>query len=147
VSSAGQPDPGIHADSDAVAERCRASIHRYVSRLVRDATIADDLTQETFLRVHQHLEKLKDAAAVEAWLYRIATNVCYDHFRRRENREPALTLPSPDEDRDDAEAEEDALRPDQLLEQREMSDCVLRFLVELPLDSPPGAASPRPPGL
>jgi RNA polymerase sigma-70 factor, ECF subfamily len=132
VSSAGQPEPGIHADSGAIAERYRASIRRYLARLAGDASIADDLTQETFLRVHQHLEKLKDAAAVEAWLYRIATNVCYDRFRTREHREPALPLPGPDEDRDDAVVEEDALRPDQLLEQREMSDCVLRFLVELP---------------
>lgn len=132
MSSAGQPEPGIHVDSGAVAERYRALIQRYVSRLVGDATIADDLTQETFLRVHQHLGKLKDAAAVEAWLYRIATNVCYDHFRRREHREPALPLLSPDEDGEGAGGEEDALRPDQLLEQREMSDCVLRFLVELP---------------
>lgn len=132
MSSAGQPEPRIHADSGAVAERYRALIHRYISRLVRDTNIADDLTQETFLRVHQHLGKLKDAAAVEAWLYRIATNVCYDRFRRREHREPALPLLSPDEDGGDTVAEEDALRPDQLLEQREMSDCVLRFLVELP---------------
>jgi len=132
VSSAGQPEPGIHTDSGAVAERYRASIHRYISRLVGDASIADDLTQETFLRVHQHLGKLKDAGAVEAWLYRIATNVCYDRFRKPEHRQPPSPLVNPDEDVDDGMAEEDALRPDQLLEQREMSDCVLRFLVELP---------------
>ena len=131
MSSAGQ-EPGIHADSGAVVERYRALIHRYVSRLVGDASLADDLTQETFLRVHQHLGKLKDAAAVEAWLYRIATNVSYDHFRRREHREPALPLASPDDDGEGAVVEEAALRPDQLLEQREMSDCVVRFLVALP---------------
>ena len=131
MSSASQ-EPGIHADSGAVAERYRALIHRYVSRLVGDASLADDLTQETFLRVHQHLGELKDTGAVEAWLYRISTNICYDRFRRREHREPALPLLSPDEDGEGAVVEEDALRPDQLLEQREMSDCVLRFLVELP---------------
>ena len=131
MSSAGQ-EPGIHADSGAVVERYGALIRRYVSRLVGNASLADDLTQETFLRVHQHLGKLKDAAAVEAWLYRIATNVCYDRFRRREHREPALPLLSPNDDGEGAVVEEDALRPDQLLEQREMSDCVVRFLVALP---------------
>lgn len=132
MSFAGQPEPSVHADSGAVARRYRPLIHRYISRLVRDATIADDLTQETFLRAHQHVGQLKNAAAVEAWLYRIATNVCYDRFRRREDRELAWPLPGPEGDRDDAGPEDDALRPDQLLEQREMSDCVQRFLVELP---------------
>ena len=132
MSSTGQPDPGVRADSGAVAERYRALIHRYVSRLAGDAGIADDLTQETFLRAHQHLDRLKDPGALEAWLYRIATNVCYDRFRSREHRQPAVPLPTPDVEGEDAVAEEDALRPDHLLEQREMSDCVLRFLVELP---------------
>jgi DNA-directed RNA polymerase specialized sigma24 family protein len=54
-------------DSNPVAERYRASIYRYILRLVRDPERANDLTQETFLRVHQRLEGLKDAAALEAW--------------------------------------------------------------------------------
>lgn len=115
-----------------MAERYRAPIYRYVLRLVRDASLADDLTQETFLRVHQHLAELKDAGALEAWLYRIATNVSYDRLRRRERAGPALPLLSPDQDANAPLPEDGALRPDQLLEQREMGDCVMRFLAELP---------------
>lgn len=118
-------------DSDAVAERYRASIHRYILRLVRDAERADDLTQETFLRVHQRLEGLKDPAALEAWLYRVATNVCYDSFRRPEQRRPVLPLLVLGEEQR-TPADGAALRPDQLLEQSDMSNCVLRFLTRLP---------------
>lgn len=121
----------VPLDSGAVADRYRSSIHHYVLRLVGDASLADDLTQETFLRVHQHLGELKDPGALEGWLYRIATNVCYDRLRQRDHREPALPLLSPDEGGNDAALEDGALRPDQLLEQREMSDCVLRFLARL----------------
>ena len=101
-------------------------------RLVGNASLADDLTQETFLRAHQHLGELKDAAALEAWLYRIATNVCYDRFRTREHRGPALPVLDTGGGGDAAVAEEGALRPDQLVEQKEMGDCVMRFLVALP---------------
>jgi len=132
VRSTTDSEVGVHAYSSTVAERYRPSIYRYVLRLVGNASLADDLTQDTFLRVHQHLRELKDAAALEAWLYRIATNVCYDRFRHREHRGPGLPVLGQDEARNDAVAEDGALRPDQLLEQEEMSDCVLHFLTALP---------------
>lgn len=123
---------GAQIDPDFVAERYRNSIYRYILRLVGDAQHADDLTQETFLRVHRRLAELKDAAALEAWLYRIATNICYDYFRSREQRQPTLPLSSLAEDDNSLIADEVALRSDQMLEQSDMSDCVLRFLTELP---------------
>lgn len=122
---------GGRLDSSAVAERYRASIYRYILRLVGDPARADDLTQETFLRAHQGLDDLKDPAALEGWLYRIATNVCYDRFRRVEHRRSALPLVTGDEETVPI-SDEMALRPDQLLEQNDMSDCVLRFLARLP---------------
>lgn len=118
-------------DSAAVAERYRASIYRYILRLIRDPDRADDLTQETFLRAYQRLESLRDGAALEAWLYRIATNVCYDRMRQREHRRPALPLLAIGENEEEVVTDEAALRPDQLLEQNQMSDCVLRFLTGL----------------
>lgn len=126
------PPPGGGVDSSTVAERYRASIYRYVLRLVGDGESADDLTQETFLRVHERLPDLKDPAALEAWLYRIATNLCYDRFRRREHRRPPLPLVSLEGEGGVSLSDPMALRPDQLLERSEMSDCVLRFLCELP---------------
>jgi RNA polymerase sigma-70 factor (ECF subfamily) len=131
ATSAGQ-DAGATTDSNAVAERYRDSIYRYILRLVGDQERADDLTQETFLRVHRRLADLKDAAALEAWLYRIATNICYDYFRNREHRQPALPLVSLAQDENSIVADEVSLRSDQLLEQSDMSDCVLRYLTELP---------------
>lgn len=124
--------PGAIVESSVVAERYRPSIYRYILRLVGDPARADDLTQETFLRVHQRLGGLKDPAALEAWLYRIATNLCYDRFRQREHRTPPLPLVSPGGGEGVVLSDEAALRPDQLLEQSDMSDCVLRFLSELP---------------
>ncbi len=132
MKSARRPTADGPTDSSEVAEQYRSAIHRYILRLVGDPERAEDLTQETFLRVHQHLGGLKDAAALEAWLYRIATNVCYDRFRQRDHREPALPLSSLGDEEDSVASDEEALRPEQLLEQSEMSDCVLRFLARLP---------------
>jgi RNA polymerase sigma-70 factor, ECF subfamily len=132
MASSDKAESAGQITSTEVAERYHSSIHRYVLRLVGNVDRADDLTQETFLRAHRRLADLRDAAAIEAWLYRIATNVCYDYFREREHRQPALPLVSLGQDESSMVADEVPLRSDQLLEQNEMSDCVLRYLIGLP---------------
>jgi RNA polymerase sigma-70 factor, ECF subfamily len=121
-------------DSTSLVERHRPAIFRYVLRLVRDRAQSEDLTQETFLRAHQRLDDLRDPAAVESWLYRIASNVCYDWFRQagyRHQMEPLVVGDDGDEGQRPL-PDEERLRPDQLLEQNGMSECVLRFLARLP---------------
>ncbi len=131
ANSAGH-DAGMSIDPNVVAERYRNSIYRYILRLVGDKERADDLTQETFVRVHRRLPELREAVALQAWLYRIATNICYDYFRARDQRQPALPLVALGQDERSIVADEVPLRSDQLLEQNDMSDCVLRYLTELP---------------
>ena len=49
--------------------------------LSHDEWVADDLTQETFARVQDHLGDLRDPTRVSSWVFRIAYNLCQDHFR------------------------------------------------------------------
>lgn len=51
--------------------------------LVRDQWVADDLAQETFVRVQCHLATLRDPAKLSSWILRIAYNLCQDHFRKK----------------------------------------------------------------
>ena len=132
MANSGEQNASARIDSNAVAERYRNAIYRYILRLVGEPQRADDLTQDTFLRVHRRLGELKDAAALEAWLYRIATNICYDYFRTAYHRHPPVALVSLRQDETAIIADEVTLRSDQLLAQSDMSDCVLRFLTALP---------------
>jgi RNA polymerase sigma-70 factor, ECF subfamily len=66
-----------------IYEHFSAQIHRYVYRLVGNQELADDITQETFLRAFQSIRKISKDANVSAWLYRIASNACFDVLRRR----------------------------------------------------------------
>jgi RNA polymerase sigma-70 factor (ECF subfamily) len=102
--------------------------------LVRDPAQAEDLTQEVFLRVHQRLGDLQDAGALESWLYRVATNVCYDWFRQagQLRRVEPLVFGDEGDHEERPQPDEATLRPDQLLAQNAMSECVLRFLARLP---------------
>jgi RNA polymerase sigma-70 factor (ECF subfamily) len=61
-------------------------------RLLADTSAAEDATQETFMRVHRHLEKAPPEAL--GWIYRIATNYCLNELRDRKHRpSPTDELP------------------------------------------------------
>lgn len=75
-----------NGDSEAfvlIYEHFSAQIHRYVYRLVGNQEMADDITQETFLKAYQSIGKIAADSNVSAWLYRIASNACFDMMRRR----------------------------------------------------------------
>lgn len=113
----------------------RAAIHRYVLGIVRDPAEAEDLTQDTLLRAHGNLKSLQDPARLTTWLYRIATNLCRDRFRRASHRKAPLPLDA-DADEGGGPGSADTVadagpRLDKALEQQEMSGCVQRYVAQL----------------
>lgn len=63
---------------------------RFIRRRVPDDHVADDLLQETFMRVHRNIGKLQEAERLAAWVYQIARNVVHDHHRKATNSTVAL---------------------------------------------------------
>src|SRR5207302_1399544 len=55
----------------------------YLWRLSGDRELAQDLTQDTFLRAYRAIGATRPGLQLRSWLYRIATNLAYDHFRRQ----------------------------------------------------------------
>ncbi len=58
------------------------AIYNFIWRLVGESADAEDLTQETFLKAHSELKKLRDPAQFKYWLYRIARNEVYQQLRK-----------------------------------------------------------------
>lgn len=106
-------------------------IYNYLLRMTQNQTEAEDLTQETFVRAHRNLSTFRGEASLSTWLYRIATNVSLDHFRRRTTRQNRTALPLEKielyEDRDSVPSS-----PEQLAACSEMSACVQAFIQRLP---------------
>ena len=64
-------------------------LYRHIHRRVTDPEVAEDLTQETWLKAFRSIKAFRGDSAFYSWLYRIAENVCIDHFRRQKyNTEP-----------------------------------------------------------
>ena len=57
-------------------------VYNFIWRLVGSPSDAEDLTQETFLKVHSELKNLRDVKQFRYWLYRIARNEVYQRLRR-----------------------------------------------------------------
>ena len=72
-------------DADAFGllyERYAQSIHDMVYSLVRNRSVADDLTQTAFLRSFENVGHLRDPEMVQSWLYTIAHNAARRHIAR-----------------------------------------------------------------
>jgi RNA polymerase sigma-70 factor (ECF subfamily) len=66
--------------------RYRALIYRHIVRIVRNQAVAEDLTQEVFLRVWTHAEQWDGRGNVRGWLYRIGTNLALNQLRSMRRR-------------------------------------------------------------
>jgi RNA polymerase sigma-70 factor (ECF subfamily) len=84
------------ADVAALAQRGREDafrelVRRYerpvfslIFRMVRDSATAEDLAQDTFIKVLNHIDKYRPEFKLSSWLFKIANNVAIDHLRRRQ---------------------------------------------------------------
>jgi RNA polymerase sigma-70 factor (ECF subfamily) len=58
-------------------------IFGYVSKHVKDLDETNDIIQNTFIKVREHIDELKHPGKAEQWMFRIAQNSMYDYFREK----------------------------------------------------------------
>lgn len=85
---------------EELVRRHRARVYALALRICRNADDAEDVLQETFIAAYRALPRFDRRARVSTWLYRIATNKCYDALARRRPTADASALPEPADPRD-----------------------------------------------
>ncbi|HPU33530.1 MAG TPA: sigma-70 family RNA polymerase sigma factor [Phycisphaerae bacterium] len=108
-------------------------VYRLLLRMTQDPETAADLTQDTYIRVFQNLDRFEGASSLSTWIYRIAVNEAQQYFRRRKRHDELLReeLPRPAE-AETGEQETTALRIDvraalERLPEEERTLIVLRY--------------------
>jgi RNA polymerase sigma-70 factor, ECF subfamily len=75
-----------------LVDRHRTTLVQHLSRLVQNPAVAEELAQDVFLRIHRSREKWEPSAKFSTWLFRISTNVAYNHFRDEKYHNRNLSL-------------------------------------------------------
>jgi RNA polymerase sigma-70 factor, ECF subfamily len=105
-------------------------VYGYVQRLVVDAHLAEDLTQDVFLQVHRSLPSYDPLRDPRPWLFTIATNKLRDHWRARRAAGDGET--SLDDEELGARLSAGDPAPDALSSEEELSARVRAAIDELP---------------
>lgn len=133
---------GHTADLTDLIERHHSPLLGYLYRLTGgDRSLAEDLVQDTFLRVMRSLRQYKSTQPFKPWLYAIATNLARDHFKRADTRHTDNLLdegtldqhPSPDDllaARDNADLISNAIKS---LAPHQREVLILRYYQDWPL--------------
>ena len=83
------------ADSfEQVLRQRETQVLRTAFRILGNWADAEDVAQETFLRLHRHGLDFANDGAVGAWLYRVTVNLCFDRTRSRRPSQELVDLPS-----------------------------------------------------
>ncbi len=73
---------GVPMDFWKIYDQYYAKVRKFILANVRDEWAADDLIQETFIRIQKNLDSLKDPSKLSSWIFSIAYNLCQDYFRQ-----------------------------------------------------------------
>lgn len=119
-----------------LVQRYERRLLRVIQRFVSDLDIADDLAQETFLRVYERLDQFDPARRFGPWLFRIGVNLALDFHRRRKrriwsifftDRSPEGTYdPAASDPRDELDIQQEVRRVIQQIPERYQTVLILR---------------------
>lgn len=85
------------ASFGVLLQRHRNVVVQYLSRMVQNHAIAEELAQDVFVRVYRSRHAYEPSAKFTTWLFRITTNVALNHFRdeRHDSQNISLDAPTP----------------------------------------------------
>lgn len=125
-----------HQEFTRLMRKWEGPVYRLCTRLTGDPARAEELKQETFLRLFQSRKDYAPAARFSTFLWRIALNLCRDEFRRQERRRQFLTtagrLAADADDNERNEPVSETPGPDATAARREEGELVREAVLRLP---------------
>jgi RNA polymerase sigma-70 factor, ECF subfamily len=71
----------MNTTTERVWETFHAPLEQFIRHRVSDDATAEDLLQDVFLKIHQHVETLRDVKKLESWIYKLTRNAIIDYYR------------------------------------------------------------------
>lgn len=74
---------GDHYTTEQIWYVLHEPLAMFIRRRVADETAVEDILQEVFLKIHMHIETLRNGEKLQGWVYQIARNQIIDYYRRK----------------------------------------------------------------
>ena len=121
---------------DELVRRYGQRVRRFINRTVRDWERAEDLMQETFIRVYRHIRRFDCDRRFSTWIFTIAGNLAKNEIRNR-SKSPivlhqTLTKNRESDDARPIDREDPKGRPDHLFRRRHLREKIAEAVAELP---------------
>lgn len=113
---------------DELVKRYENKVFTVAYRFVGNYADANDLAQETFIRVYQALPSFRGESSFATWLYRIAANVCRDELRRQHRQKKVSLDEMMSQPGGGISLADNSLSPEESLEKNELQQAVQQFL-------------------
>ena len=81
---------GVSAAFEVLMKRYQNKIYTLIYRMTGNKGCADELFQETFIKIYRNVGKLKEPVKFYAWALHIASNTCYDYLRKKKHEKAIL---------------------------------------------------------
>lgn len=118
-----------------LADRYHQRLLNFIYRTIGDRDRAEDLVQETFVRVYRHLHRFDPTKKFSTWIYTIASNLAKNELRNRA-RNPMVLFQAIkknwDADHRPLQWEDTSYSPDDLFRKRHLREQVEKAVAELP---------------
>ena len=111
---------------EELVRRHTRTVLNLVYRYVGDASLADDVAQEVFVKIYRYRDRYEPKAKFSTWLYRITVNHCLNEIRSRRSR-PTATAPA-----EELLEHPEGISPDERMRQMELREAVRAALDALP---------------
>jgi len=111
-------------------------ILRYLTRTLNDRELAEDFSQDVFIRVNDGLSSFEGRSTLSTWIYKIATNLAYDYFKSasfqvgKQKTSGGEDLEENKEDMNVWTGDKSRIS-DQIIEKKEMNDCIKRYVGDI----------------
>jgi RNA polymerase sigma-70 factor (ECF subfamily) len=117
-------------------DRYQRPVFSLIYRMVRDRELAEDLSQETFIKVFNHLDRYNPTYKFSSWIFKIASNLAIDALRKKEIKTVSLDGSRHAETADEAEStritvESKDESPEERLEAKELGREIEQAIGEL----------------
>lgn len=130
--------PGNTQSYELLMQRYMNRVYGLVYRVVLNKEEAEDITQEVFMKVYNHIKKFEQQASFSSWLYRVATNSALDALDKMKRRPQSATFtksnqPARNEEETDPPYFQSPSKagPEERVIQAELRECIRRVLEKL----------------